>query len=507
MTAKGDAAGVAFDDRTFAFPRPVSRMHIAIVSAAVVAACVRPAPAPAPRPADIEGTVIGVAYERLPGGKGGLARINVQLDASQARYYSRVNVWIDSLTRFEGAYADFINWAMPQPRHASVRVWFRGEHTTPVNGETYAKADVVSLDSMPSVDSGAFVVTLGRDTVAAEAFERAGNRISGQIVRRIPRTTVVTYELSLAPSGQPRMLEFRTQLPDGTQLPNGSRSIAVWYRADSAITEFRREPPVRRAAAAPSAFPEMEGSVLFFWLPVKALRARSADSMAFHSLEPGAPTAQHTAVARRDDRRYWVYYFQLPMEVVVDDQGAMQSIDGSRTTFRIAATRLPHVDLRRIAAAFAERERTVGPLIALSPPDSAIAEVGDARITVRYGRPSARGRAIWSERGVLGDTLWRTGANASTRLVTTAELSFGGRPLPAGTYVVTTLAIPGRYQLILSDGGREVLRVPLAMRVLPARVEQFTIRVEATGAGGGRIALQWDDRELIADFVAPKRAS
>lgn len=408
-------------------------MRLAFLLALTLAGCSRPAPAPAPRAADIEGTVTSDAYyERAPGGKGGLARIN-----------------------------DSIDWAMPRPRHASVRVWFRGAHTTPVNDETFAKADIVSFDAMPRVDRGAFVVTLGRDTVSAESFERAGNHIAGQIVRRIPRTEVVGYHLTLSPAGQPQLLEYRTVLPDGSLVPNGSESIAVTYRADSAITELRRVPPVRRAAAAAAAFPGLDGSVLFFWLPVNALRASGADSMSFMVHEPGSTSATPTAVARGDDRRYWVYYFGSPMEIAVNEHGDMQSMT---------------------------------------------ADVGAARIAVRYGRPSARGRAIWSERGVLGDTLWRTGANAATRLVTSADISFGGRRLPAGTYVVTTLAIPGRYQLILSAEGREVLRVPLTARSLAERVEQFTILVEPIAAGAGRIALQWDDRELAADFTATGRA-
>jgi len=345
------------------------------------------------------------------------------------------------------------------------------------------------------------VVQLGRDTMSAETFERAGNRITGRIVRRVPRTTVVTYTLALSPAGQPLHLEYRTRLPDGSLPPNGSESIAVTYRADSAITELRRDPPDRRAAAAPAAFPDIDGSVLFFWLPVNALRMSGSDSMTYLSHAPGNPNAGRTAVARREVRRYWVYYFGSPMEITVDDRGDLQSIDGTRTTFRITATRQDIVNLDEIARSFAERERAAGPLTVLSPNDSTVAQVGATHITVRYGRPSARGRAIWSERGALGDTLWRTGANAATRLVTTRDLSFGAQLLPAGTYVVTTLAIPGRYQLIFSAEGREVLRVPLATRLLEARVEMFTIRVHATGGNADRFVMQWDDRERWADFA------
>lgn len=134
----------------------------------------------------------------------------------------------------------------------------------------------------------------------------------------------------------------------------------------------------------------------------------------------------------------------------------------------------------------------------LSPRDSVSGRLGAASISVAYGRPSARSRRIWGPTGVLGDSVWRTGANAATQLWTSAPILIGGQELPAGTYVVTTVAIPGRYQLILSRENAEVLRVPLASRELPDRVEQFTILLEPTTERAGMLRLRWDTMELSA---------
>lgn len=349
---------------------------------------------------------------------------------------------------------------------------------------------------MPVQDAAAFVVTLGNDTVSAESFTRTGDRVEGTIVRRSPRTTVVRYTMQLSPTGVPRRLEYTVRLPDGGMLPNGARSVAVNLLGDSAITEVQRDSLIVRRVAAPNAYPELDGGVSHLGHIIAALRATGRDSGSFAAYQPGAPRAEMNSVVRRAPNVYWVYSFGSPIEVTTDDAGRIQRVDASRTTFRIQAVRLPAMDLAPIAARFMERERSRGPLVALSPRDSATARFGDAQVTIGYGRPSVRGRSIWGPDGVLGDTLWRTGANSSTTFTTTGPLMIGGRHLPAGRYVVTTLAIPGRYQLILSSETAEVLRAPLTARPLDSPVEQFTIRLEPTTERAGMLRLQWETLEL-----------
>ena len=156
-----------------------------------------------------------------------------------------------------------------------------------------------------------------------------------------------------------------------------------------------------------------------------------------------------------------------------------------------------------LATDFARRERISGPVGSLSPRDTVNATVGGARFWVDYSRPAARGRAIFGPNGVLGDTLWRTGANQSTQFRTDVAISIAGQTLPPGTYTLTTLAVPGRYQLIFSEGDNERLRVPLQTTTLSSRVERFTIAIEPTQERAGRILLRWDTMELAVPFTVP----
>jgi hypothetical protein len=356
-------------------------------------------------------------------------------------------------------------------------------------------------ESLAPTESGAFVVTLGNDTISVESFTRTGNRIEGVIVRRVPRTTVVRYTMTVAPSGLPARLEYNTRLPDGTRLPNGARTVIATFTSDSVFTVIHRDSIATVRVGARNAYPEIDGAVSFYALPIAALNALNRDSARFVTYPPGATQGYANAVARRGPNRYWVYSEGNPVEVLTDPASRILSIDGSRTTVRIQSRRQAAVDVAAIMTAFAERERISGPIVALSPRDSVIASISGVRIAIDYGRPAARGRKIWGPNGVLGDTLWRTGANRSTQFITEGALSIGGRVLAPGTYGLMTLAVPGRYQLIFYQNDAEVVRVPLQATSLDPPFERFTILVERSGDRSGTLRLRWETVELSVPFT------
>jgi hypothetical protein len=68
-------------------------------------------------------------------------------------------------------------------------------------------------------------------------------------------------------------------------------------------------------------------------------------------------------------------------------------------------------------------------------------QVGVTTFAIEYGSPAVRGRTIWGELVPWGQ-VWRTGANAATRLSASREFRFGDETVPAGTYALFT--IPGQ---------------------------------------------------------------
>lgn len=142
--------------------------------------------------------------------------------------------------------------------------------------------------------------------------------------------------------------------------------------------------------------------------------------------------------------------------------------------------------------------------------------VGDARVSIVYHRPNAKGRKIWGceakelipPANNLYDCLvpygqvWRTGANENTTIEFSRDVNVNGQPLPAGKYGFH--AIPGKDEWVLIfskdndkwgsfayDEKRDALRV----RVKPSKSEMresLSYDFENVSASGGKIVLRWE---------------
>lgn len=134
-------------------------------------------------------------------------------------------------------------------------------------------------------------------------------------------------------------------------------------------------------------------------------------------------------------------------------------------------------------------------------------------ITVDYGQPHARGRAVPTELATEG-TVWRTGANSSTTLTTQADLTIGGVAVPAGAYSLYSIREGGKYFLIINrntgqwgteyDKSKDLARVPLTARTLHEPVESLQIAFvpPASGPAAGKLTIAWGTLHLSTDWAA-----
>jgi hypothetical protein len=169
------------------------------------------------------------------------------------------------------------------------------------------------------------------------------------------------------------------------------------------------------------------------------------------------------------------------------------------------------MDLDTIARQWTARDQANGALGNVSTRDTARATIGNAHVWVDYGRPSLRGRDVWVN-GVLGDTIWRTGANAATQLRTDTDIAIGGTTVPAGLYSLWTSASPGGYQLIVNRQAgqwgteyhpdRDLARIPLRESMVAAPAERFTVAIEPQGSQAGVLTLTWGTKQLSVPVTA-----
>lgn len=137
-----------------------------------------------------------------------------------------------------------------------------------------------------------------------------------------------------------------------------------------------------------------------------------------------------------------------------------------------------------------------------SPPGEASVKFADGKtITIKYSRPSMKGRKIYGGL-VQYDQVWRTGANAATSFTTDAALDIGGKPVPAGSYTLYTIPGAVKWTLIVNkqtgqwgtnyDEAQDLVRIPMQLKQLPEGLETFTISLDKTGAKTAVLKLDWE---------------
>jgi hypothetical protein len=168
-----------------------------------------------------------------------------------------------------------------------------------------------------------------------------------------------------------------------------------------------------------------------------------------------------------------------------------------------------------------------GALSAQTPRGSAVATVGDKKVTVDYGRPALKGRTIDALLKQLPpERVWRAGDSEVTTFSTEGDVSIGGKPVKAGKYSLYVHAPEsGEWALVVnSDLGqplgdiwkeapenlksapypylgnyaekikaREVARVPLQRSQSTTSAENFTVSFAPNGAGA-TMTLAWGDQ-------------
>ena len=143
---------------------------------------------------------------------------------------------------------------------------------------------------------------------------------------------------------------------------------------------------------------------------------------------------------------------------------------------------------------------------AASPNCKVTQDVGLIKVDVAYSRPSAKGRKVFGELVPFGD-LWRTGANASTKVTFGDDVKVGGTALAKGTYALYTVPGERQWDIVFykntslwgapapADYKMEdvAAKVTVASSSLRDAVETFTIEISNLKNDGATIDLMWEN--------------
>jgi hypothetical protein len=143
---------------------------------------------------------------------------------------------------------------------------------------------------------------------------------------------------------------------------------------------------------------------------------------------------------------------------------------------------------------------------AASPAATLKQRVGLTDFEITYSRPSVRGREIFGGLVPFGE-VWRTGANAPSKLTLSTPARFGGAEVPAGTFAL--FSIPGKdsWTVIVSrqtevwgamgyDSAQDVARIKIAPERLDAPVESFMFGFDDLREESATLFLAWHDTRI-----------
>lgn len=155
---------------------------------------------------------------------------------------------------------------------------------------------------------------------------------------------------------------------------------------------------------------------------------------------------------------------------------------------------------------------------AASPKSTVQQRVGLTDVTVTYSRPSTKGRAIFGSLVPYGKR-WRTGANQTTTIKFSDEVTVEGKKVPAGEYGIYTVPDKTEWVVVLSKDTKrgadvdkfmddqDVARFTIKPYKLAQKVETFTINFSDVTPATAAVDMQWEltgaKFKVVAD-VEPK---
>jgi hypothetical protein len=139
---------------------------------------------------------------------------------------------------------------------------------------------------------------------------------------------------------------------------------------------------------------------------------------------------------------------------------------------------------------------------AASPACTLKQRVGLTDIGIDYSRPGVKNRAVFGGIVPYGQ-VWRTGANAATKITFSTPVKMNGTDIPAGTYALFTIPGEDEWTIIINKGAAQwgafqydekadVARFKVTPVKLTEQIETFTIEFNHIRDESAVLNLVWD---------------
>ncbi len=165
-----------------------------------------------------------------------------------------------------------------------------------------------------------------------------------------------------------------------------------------------------------------------------------------------------------------------------------------------------------VAASLAGYAQSSLKLPALSPTAKISQDFSISNIEINYSRPSMRGRKIFGDVVPYGK-IWRTGANAATKIKFGEDVEIAGQKIKAGEYAMYSMPDKDQWRIILNTGTgnwgadgyskeNDVARFTVKSIAMETEVQTFTIEVSDITFTTCKIELMWEKTKVVLPVTA-----
>ncbi|HSQ45825.1 MAG TPA: DUF2911 domain-containing protein, partial [Lutibacter sp.] len=140
--------------------------------------------------------------------------------------------------------------------------------------------------------------------------------------------------------------------------------------------------------------------------------------------------------------------------------------------------------------------------------------VGLTDVTLEYSRPSMNGRTIFGNLVPFGE-VWRTGANANTKITFSNDVTIGGKELKKGTYAIYTIPNATSWEVIFYsdatnwgnpakwDESKVALKTTATVQQMPMKVETFTLMLNDLKNDSAELGILWENSYVGVKIEVP----
>lgn len=143
--------------------------------------------------------------------------------------------------------------------------------------------------------------------------------------------------------------------------------------------------------------------------------------------------------------------------------------------------------------------------------------VGLTDVTLEFSRPAMRGRTIFGDLVPYGE-LWRTGANANTKITFSDNVIIDGQKVVKGTYAIYTIPNKTTWDIMFYsdsnnwgtpkkwDESKVVAKTTVNVVPMPMTIKSFTMTFDDLTSGSAVLGILWENVSVGVKFEVPTDA-